>query len=125
MPRLKNIDELTVLRQEIQKTLREQESSETIITIGMGTCGLAAGAGEIFEAVEEELARRNLKATLKSVGCIGMCVREPLVDIQLAGGPRVTYSNVTPNKISRLIEEHVIQGRVVSEWAIGFVPPEW
>jgi len=59
------------------------------------------------------------------VGCIGMCVMEPLVDIQLAGQPRVTYVNVRPPQVSRIIDEHVLQGQVIHEWAIGFVPVDW
>jgi NADP-reducing hydrogenase subunit HndB len=48
-----------------------------------------------------------------------MCVREPLVDIEQGKEPRVTYGNITADKVARLIEEHLVQGRVVDEWAVG------
>jgi (2Fe-2S) ferredoxin len=59
-----------------------------------------------------------------TVGCIGMCSKEPLVDIEQAGKTRVTYGNVHPDMVPRLIEEHLIQGRVVEEWVFGRVPVE-
>jgi len=125
MPRLKNAEELQVLRESLKKALIARRAEETIITVGMGTCGLAAGAGDTFRAIQNELVKRDLQATLRSVGCIGMCVKEPLVDIQLPGGWRVTYVNVTPGQVPRLIEEHVINGQVVQEWALGVVPQDW
>jgi NADP-reducing hydrogenase subunit HndB len=51
-----------------------------------------------------------------------MCVREPLVDIEQAGKPRITYGNVKPNMVPRIIEEHLIKGNVVDEWVIGRLP---
>jgi len=48
-----------------------------------------------------------------------MCMREPLVDIEQAGKPRITYGNVTSDKVPRLIEEHLIKGNVVNEWVVG------
>jgi NADP-reducing hydrogenase subunit HndB len=57
-----------------------------------------------------------------TVGCIGMCVREPLVDIEQAGEPRITYGNITPEKVSRLIDEHLKKGQVVEEWVVGRLP---
>jgi NADP-reducing hydrogenase subunit HndB len=125
MPRLNNAQKLAVLRESINNKIQEKNAREISIIVGMGTCGLAAGAGETFRAIQHELAKRGISATLRSVGCIGMCVREPLVDIQLPGWPRVTYANVRPAQVPRIIEEHVLNGQVVAEWAIGYVPAEW
>jgi len=122
---LKNVDELTQLRKNIKKELQAAKAEKPVITIGMGTCGQAAGAGDTYKAVQRELEKRSVPATLRSVGCIGLCRMEPLVDIQLAGQPRVTYANVRPAQIPRIIDEHVLNGKVVQEWAIGFIPPEW
>lgn len=125
MARLNNPNELTHLREKLKSSLDETQSEKIIITVGMGTCGLAAGAGAIFQAVQNEVAQREIDVIIRSVGCIGMCVREPLLDIQLPGQPRVTYNNVKPNQVPRIIEEHVIQGKIIDEWAIGTVPSEW
>ena len=125
MSRLNDVNDLSLLRENLQENFRAAQTEKTIITIGMGTCGLAAGAGETFRNIQSELAKHNITATVRSVGCIGMCVNEPLVDIQLPGQPRITYTNVVPSHVSRLIEEHILKGLIVNEWAIGFVPTEW
>jgi len=125
MSRLNNVNDLSLLRENLQEKIQAEQEDKIIITIGMGTCGLAAGAGEIFRKIQNELTNRNITATVRSVGCIGMCVNEPLVDIQLPGQPRITYSKVVPSHVPRLIEEHILKGLVVYEWAIGFVPSEW
>lgn len=85
----------------------------------MGTCGIAAGAREVMRAILDELQKREIEAHVTTVGCIGMCVREPLVDIEQAGGPRITYGNIKPVMVPRLIEEHLINGRIVEEWVVG------
>jgi len=125
MPRFNNIQDLTDWRDQALQTMQVGKNSGITIYVGMGTCGLAAGAGDTMEAILRELSERGVNAQLKSVGCIGMCVKEPLVDIQLAGQPRITYVNVNPGMVPRMIEDHVINGNVVEEWAIGYVPPEW
>jgi NADP-reducing hydrogenase subunit HndB len=87
----------------------------------MGTCGIAAGARETMHAILEELRRREIDAHVTTAGCIGMCSKEPLVDIEQAGHPRITYGNIHPNMVSRLIEEHLIKGKVIQEWVFGRV----
>lgn len=125
MSRLNSVDDLYRLQDKVKEDLRIKAAQHTVITIGMGTCGQAAGAGDTLRALENELNKRQLQVTIKTVGCIGMCVHEPLVDIKLPGMPRVTYINVTPARVKRLLDEHVLQGKVVQEWALGIVPPEW
>ena len=119
MPRLKTLEDLKQLREQAQGDLKVRLETETKIIVGMGTCGIAAGARETMHAILEELKKREIEAHVTTVGCIGMCVREPLVDIEQAGKPRITYGNVRPDMVPRLIEEHLIKGNVVDEWAIG------
>jgi NADP-reducing hydrogenase subunit HndB len=119
MPKLANVDDLTRVREEAQQSQRARLNAGTTIVVGMGTCGAAAGAGETMQAILDELARRHIDARVTTVGCIGMCVKEPLVDIQQAGKPRITYINVRPHMVPRLIEEHLVKGRPVTEWVIG------
>jgi NADP-reducing hydrogenase subunit HndB len=125
MPRLKNAEDLLALSESLKQSIRERAAEETTITVGVGTCGLAAGAGETLQAIRNELAKREAQVIVRTVGCIGMCVKEPLVDIQLPNEARVTYTNVTPAQVPRLIDEHVLNGRPVLEWAIGTVPADW
>ncbi len=122
MPRLKTLEDLKKLRDEAQKDLKVRLETGTTITIGMGTCGIAAGARETMHAILEELKKREIDAHVTTVGCIGMCIREPLVDIEQAGKPRITYANVKAHMVPRLIEEHLIKGNVVEEWVVGRLP---
>ena len=122
MPKLKSLEELRRLRQQVQEDLKTRVETGTTIIVGMGTCGIAAGARDTMHAILEELRKREIDAHVTTVGCIGMCVREPLVDIEQAGKPRITYANVTKDMVPRLIEEHLIKGQVVEEWAIGRLP---
>jgi NADP-reducing hydrogenase subunit HndB len=119
MARLKSVEELNRIREEAQRALKARTDTGTTIVVGMGTCGIAAGARETMRAILDELEKRGIEADIKTVGCIGQCVKEPLVDIEQAGQPRVTYANVRPNMAPRLIEEHLINGQLVPEWALG------
>ena len=122
MARLKNCEELAKLREAAQEDVKTRSDAGTTIVVGMGTCGIAAGAQETRDAIVEELQKREMDIHVATVGCIGMCSKEPLVDIQQAGRPRITYCNIHPNMVSRLIDEHLIRGSVVEEWAMGRVP---
>jgi NADP-reducing hydrogenase subunit HndB len=124
MPKLRSASELTALRDRQRRDMKVAAATGTQIWVGMGTCGIAAGARETLAAIREELARRHIEASISGVGCIGICVKEPLVDIQQAGQPRVTYANVMPEMVPRLIEQHLIVGKPVKEWAVGRLPTE-
>jgi NADP-reducing hydrogenase subunit HndB len=119
MPKLKSLDDLKRVRDEAQQALKTRLDTGTTIIVGMGTCGIAAGARDTMHAVLAELAARNIDAHVTTVGCIGQCVKEPLVDIEQAGKPRITYANVRPDMVPRLIEEHLINNRPVEEWVVG------
>lgn len=119
MPRLTNLEELNRLREQARKDIRVRLDTGTRITVGMGTCGIAAGARETMHAILDELQKRKIEAHVTTVGCIGMCASEPLVDIEQAGSDRITYGCVHPDRVPRIIEEHLVNGRVVAEWTVG------
>jgi NADP-reducing hydrogenase subunit HndB len=121
MPQVKSLEDLKRIREEAQKDIIVRLKTGTTITVGMGTCGIAAGARETMLAILEELRRREIDAHVTTTGCIGMCSKEPLVDIEQAGHPRITYGNMHPDMVSRLIEEHLMKGNVIQEWAFGRV----
>ncbi len=115
MPKLASIEDWTRVHDEAQVTLLERQRTTPTIYIGMGTCGMAAGAGEIEGVIRRELEQRQVQAEIVPVGCIGMCFKEPLVDIQLPGQPRVTYANVKPESVPKIIDEHLLGGRIVEK----------
>lgn len=124
MNKLISLEELDRFREEQKRSEQTHRNTGTWISVGMGTCGIAAGARETLEALRTEIARRELDIEIATVGCIGMCAKEPLVDIQQAGGSHVLYANVRPEMVGRLIEEHVLLGQPVKEWVICRMVPE-
>jgi NADP-reducing hydrogenase subunit HndB len=125
MARLTSVEDLHRWREEAANATKAQAGTGTTIFVGMGTCGIAAGAREVMHSITEELEKRGIRAEIISVGCIGQCVKEPLVDIRQAGAPRVTYANVRPEMVPRLIEEHLLNGRIPKEWALGVLEADW
>ncbi len=103
------------------------ESSKPQIIFGLGTCGIAAGGNKLVDFTREYTGywqETGIQPEIITVGCIGMCHAEPMVDIKLPDKPRVTYHNVTAAKMKRIIEEHLIEGRPVKEFALGQIGEE-
>ena len=119
MPQVKSLDELKQLRQQLQKDIRARTEAKTTITVGMGTCGIAAGAREVMQAVLDQLASHGVDAHVTTVGCIGMCSKEPLVDVKRGDEIKITYGNVTPAMVPRIIGDHLVSGQVIEEWVVA------
>lgn len=119
MTALKSLEDLRKLREKVKEDLNERFGGEIKIIVGMGTCGIAAGAREVMAAILNELRTRNINATVTQTGCIGMCEKEPLVDIVRPGEQRITYGRVTPRDAKRLVVEHVLHGRVVEDLVVA------
>jgi len=81
-----------------------QSSPVPLVFIGAASCGLAAGAEEVQEAVEKYLKKNGVKGRIIQVGCIGPCYLEPLMDVQMPGQPRISYSNVRPSDVPLILE---------------------
>ena len=116
---MKTVEDLKKLREQLKSQSKVRHNDGTQVIVGMGTCGIAAGAREILNEVMSELARRNLDdIAVQTTGCIGMCQDEPLLDV-IRSGQRVTYGRVKPEDVPTIIAEHVVNGRVVEKLAIG------
>ena len=120
---MKSMAELEAIRQRtLQRiNLRKEDESENIrVVVGMATCGIAAGARPVMMKFMEEINKRELKeVTVSQTGCIGMCRLEPMVDVYLPGQEKVTYVHMTPEKVGRVVAEHIVNGRPVTEYTIG------
>ncbi len=97
---------------------RHENTGDTLVFIGMGTCGLGAGAAKTKQAILEYCARNEIKARVIETGCIGLCSAEPVVDFKLPGRARVSFSNVTPDRV-REIFDGVRSGTVPVPWSLG------
>lgn len=120
---MKSFAELQAIRQKTLERInmrREDENECVRVVVGMATCGIAAGARPVMLAFTEEAAKRSLSnVTVSQTGCVGMCRLEPMVDVYLPGQEKVTYVHMTPEKAARVVAEHIVNGRVVSEYTIG------
>ncbi len=88
------------------------------LVVGLGSCGIASGARQVYEALERELARRELDVRLSPTGCMGVCHREPQVEVRLPDGTSYLYGDLDPEKVSRVVEQHLVGGVPVEEWLI-------
>ena len=119
---MKSLAELEAIRQKtLEKVAMRKEGSDEIrVVVGMATCGIAAGARPVMLKFVEEVRTRNLNnVTVSQTGGIGMCRLEPMVDVILPGKEKVSYVKVTPERVSRIVAEHIVNGRVVTEYTIG------
>ena len=117
---MKSLDELKDLRNKVQKEMKKRDQgTRPEIIVGMGTCGIAAGARDILKAVLEEVEKRDLDVKVIQTGCIGMCEKEPLFDVKLPGKERITYGNLKEEDVQKIITEHVVNGNVVSDLVIA------
>lgn len=116
-----NIEDLERISQRVRKTTLLREGAGRVkITVHMGTCGIAAGARKIMSALMDELERKNIDdVILTSSGCAGLCSREPMATVELKGKPPVKYIDLTPDKILKIFSEHVIEGKIVKEYALA------
>jgi NADP-reducing hydrogenase subunit HndB len=117
---MKTIEDLKRVREKYQADLKVRQEGSIQVIVGMGTCGIAAGAREVMSAILDEIAKRKLQdVTVRQTGCIGMCEKEVLVDVMRPGEPRITYGSVTPAAVARIIGEHVVNGRIVEDLVVG------
>jgi NADH-quinone oxidoreductase subunit F len=96
-----------------------QKNARPVVYVGAGSCGLAAGAAEVIQAMEAYLAKKRIGADILKVGCIGPCYLEPLVDVQMPGNPRISYSNVSPDLVRELLDSFFEKGDVFRRHLVG------
>lgn len=117
---MKSVEELNKLRDRARQALALREGEATArITIAMGTCGIAAGARDVLMAVLDELSAQQMSGVMVTQsGCRGLCEREPMMEVQKAGLPTVTYGDLNAEKARAVVAQHLAQGVVVEEWVI-------
>ena len=115
---MKSIAELEAIRQRTLGQIGLRKDQEvTRVVVGMATCGIAAGARPVMLAFMEEINKRGLQhVTVTQTGCVGMCRLEPMVDVILPNKDKVTYVFMSPEKVARVVSEHIVNGRPVEEF---------
>lgn len=85
------------------------------IKVGMSTCGIAAGADEVYKTLIEENDRRNLGLAISKCGCAGQCYAEPLVEVSVEGLPCVVYGRINQETAREIIERHVLAKQLLND----------
>lgn len=118
---MKSLTELEAIRKKTlnEISLRTNKNGKRIV-VGMATCGIAAGARPVMNEFLKVLKKRNINnVTVTMTGCIGVCKLEPIVEIIDGDGTKVTYVKMTPDKVERIVAEHIVNGKVCTEYTIG------
>lgn len=119
---MKSLAELQAIRDRARASVNIRENSEakTRVLVGMATCGIAAGARPVLTAIVDEIAKRDLNDIMVTqTGCIGICQYEPVVEVIDADGVKTTYVKMTAEKALRVVNDHLVNGNVVTEYTIG------
>lgn len=106
------------------KEILAEKAKKTVVVVGMGTCGIAAGGDKVWAALEKEVKENNLDIELIYSGCIGMCYVEPIVEVHKPGMPRVIYGNLNAEKALEVLKSHALEGKVLPENAVAQEPKD-
>ncbi|MBR2561949.1 MAG: (2Fe-2S) ferredoxin domain-containing protein [Eubacterium sp.] len=118
---MKSLEELRAIRERVQGQLnvRDENSKQTRVVVGMATCGIAAGARPVLNKFAELVQERHLDDVMVTqTGCIGICMYEPVVEVYEPGGKKTTYVHMTPEKAEEVVTRHLAGGTPVKEYVI-------
>ena len=113
-----SLDDLRKMRETKKKSLDRRDVSENdvVVVIGMGTCGIAAGAKKTLESFLDEVDKKGLGyITVKQTGCMGLCYVEPTIEVKVPGMPDTIYGKVDGDVARKIVNDHIIQKKLVSE----------
>lgn len=120
---MKSLAELAAIRDRMKPIVdtREHDDDTIRVVVGMATCGIAAGARPVMGAFTDEIARRELhNIVISQTGCIGICQYEPVVEVFVPGKDKITYVNMSPEKVSRVVSDHIMNGNPVAEFTYSY-----
>ena len=105
------LDDLRRMRGEKQKAMEMRDSSnkDVQVIVGMGTCGIAAGAKDTYAALVDTLSEKGMTNVLvRQTGCMGLCHSEPTVEVVVPGMPTVIYGHVDAATAKDIVEKHIV-----------------
>lgn len=110
--------DLRKMREENQKKmdLRDSANKDVQVIVGMGTCGIAAGAKDTFTALVDTLANKGMSNVLiRQTGCMGLCHAEPTVEVVVPGMPTVIYGHVDVATANAIVEKHIVGKELIDD----------
>lgn len=120
MPTIKSLEDLKRIREEaLKKQEIKSTTGKTEIIVGMGTVGIAAGARETLKAILDYVDHNHLEnIIIRQTGNIGLDSYEPIVQVILPGAEKISYGRVNPEMVKEIMEEHVKNGKVVTDYKV-------
>ena len=121
---MKSLAELQAIKDKMKnKVVLREGTGDIRVVVGMATCGIAAGARPVLNALVEQVNNDGLsdKVTVTQTGCVGLCQLEPIVEVYEAGKEKITYVKMTPEKVKAVVEKHLKGGNVVAEYTVASV----
>lgn len=120
MPTVKSLEDLKRLKEEaLAKRDAKVTSGKAQVIVGMGTCGIAAGARDTMKAILETIEADHLEGiVVTQTGCIGRCEFEPIVEVVAGDQPKVIYGKINPERAKQILKEHVVGGQVVKNFVL-------
>lgn len=119
---MKTLAELQAIRDKVknQVELRDSDENSVRVVVGLATCGIAAGARPVLKELSNLAQGEGVSnVTVTQTGCIGLCQYEPIVEVFEPGKEKITYIKINPAKARRIFDEHIIGGKVVSEYTVS------
>jgi NADP-reducing hydrogenase subunit HndB len=120
MPKL-TIEDLKKIKENVKRdtAIRDGES-RVKITVHMGTCGIAAGAREVMDALLELMAETDSQdIRILNSGCMGMCSSEPNVTIEVEGEKPIMYQHMDAKRMRQVFKRHVLAGEIQTDFALS------
>lgn len=118
-----SLTRLSIRQEQARQAWQAKRDADLVVTVGMGTCGLAAGAADALPVIEQEIHQRNLKAVITKVGCVGMCSYEPQIELQARGRPRMNYGQATAANVSEIFASYFDGSPLKKAVLVGEVLP--
>lgn len=108
----------TTLLADLKRKRKQRPGDHYRVRVGMATCGISAGADKVFDEFVTAVEDAGLKhVDVIPTGCVGRCDLEPMAEVTRGDDAPVLYIRLTPEKVARIVEEHLLGGKAVDEFA--------
>jgi len=123
MNKIKSIDDLRKIKQDLENGMNIREKSNSPeslvqIRVAMATCGIAAGARTVMNTLIEKIEKDKVPAVVTQSGCMGYCYAEPTVEVRIPGKDPVVFGYVDSKKAIDIVEKYIVKGELLD----GIIP---
>jgi len=120
MSKIKSLDDLRRMKQQMEQGMNLREKSDSPdslvqVRVAMATCGIAAGARTVMNALIDKIEQEKIPAIVTQGGCMGYCYAEPTIEVKLPGQDPVVFGHVTPQVAGEIIDKYVLHGELVGD----------